>query len=57
MLAQLQDAVPAGQGWVYEPKWDGFRALASRSWSPSRVALQRHRARMIIVGTRSFAQR
>jgi ATP-dependent DNA ligase len=21
---------PAGEGWQYEPKWDGFRALAER---------------------------
>lgn len=27
MLAQAQDEIPSGEGWVYEPKWDGFRAL------------------------------
>jgi ATP-dependent DNA ligase len=27
MLARLADALPTGPGWVYEPKWDGFRAL------------------------------
>ena len=27
MLAQAQDAIPTGEGWIYEPKWDGFRAL------------------------------
>ena len=27
MLAQSADAIPAGDGWVYEPKWDGFRTL------------------------------
>lgn len=27
MLAQAQDAIPRGAGWVYEPKWDGFRTL------------------------------
>jgi ATP-dependent DNA ligase len=27
-LARPAKAVPRGAGWVYEPKWDGFRALA-----------------------------
>lgn len=27
MLAKLATAIPAGDGWIYEPKWDGFRAL------------------------------
>jgi len=27
MLAKLADAVPSGDGWIYEPKWDGFRAI------------------------------
>ncbi|HLL56240.1 MAG TPA: ATP-dependent DNA ligase, partial [Myxococcaceae bacterium] len=30
MLAQLEDDVPSGEGWLYEPKWDGFRALIFR---------------------------
>ncbi|HLQ62513.1 MAG TPA: ATP-dependent DNA ligase [Candidatus Acidoferrales bacterium] len=30
MLATPQDGLPAGDGWVYEPKWDGFRILAFR---------------------------
>jgi ATP-dependent DNA ligase len=30
MLAQLADALPEGDGWLYEPKWDGFRALVFR---------------------------
>jgi ATP-dependent DNA ligase len=30
MLAKLTEAVPEGDGWLYEPKWDGFRALAFR---------------------------
>jgi bifunctional non-homologous end joining protein LigD len=28
MLASSASAVPPGTGWVFEPKWDGFRALA-----------------------------
>lgn len=27
MLAKLADEIPVGDGWLYEPKWDGFRAL------------------------------
>ena len=30
MLAQAQDEIPAGEGWLYEPKWDGFRAIVFR---------------------------
>ena len=28
MEAKLVDALPSGDGWQYEPKWDGFRCLA-----------------------------
>ncbi len=27
MLAKAADSIPTGAGWLYEPKWDGFRAL------------------------------
>ena len=27
MLATAADALPRGPGWVFEPKWDGYRAL------------------------------
>ena len=27
-LARSRDALPSGDGWAYEPKWDGFRAIA-----------------------------
>jgi ATP-dependent DNA ligase len=27
MLAKAADSIPTGDGWLYEPKWDGFRAL------------------------------
>ena len=30
MLAKPAPAIPDGQGWIYEPKWDGFRALVFR---------------------------
>src|ERR1700683_3559905 len=30
MLAKRIDELPAGQTWIFEPKWDGFRALIFR---------------------------
>jgi ATP-dependent DNA ligase len=30
MEAKLVDALPEGEGWRYEPKWDGFRCLVFR---------------------------
>ena len=30
MLAQLEEGIPRGAGWRYEPKWDGFRAVVFR---------------------------
>jgi ATP-dependent DNA ligase len=30
MLAKAADALPEGGGWLFEPKWDGFRALVFR---------------------------
>jgi len=27
MLATLTEELPRGEGWVFEPKWDGYRAL------------------------------
>ena len=30
MLAKPTPAIPDGDGWRYEPKWDGFRAIAFR---------------------------
>jgi ATP-dependent DNA ligase len=30
MLAKRVSTVPTGENWVYEPKWDGFRALVFR---------------------------
>jgi ATP-dependent DNA ligase len=33
MLAKLSAEIPAGEQWIYEPKWDGFRALVFRDGS------------------------
>jgi ATP-dependent DNA ligase len=30
MEARLVEEIPAGHGWQYEPKWDGFRCIAFR---------------------------
>jgi ATP-dependent DNA ligase len=33
MLAKLTEEIPAGEGFLYEPKWDGFRAIVFRGGS------------------------
>src|ERR671913_400409 len=33
MLAKLADALPSGEAILYEPKWDGFRAIVFRGRS------------------------
>jgi len=33
MLAKLADEIPDGEGFMYEPKWDGFRAIVFRGRS------------------------
>jgi ATP-dependent DNA ligase len=38
MLAKLAHELPEGDGWLFEPKWDGFRAIAFRDGA--RVYLQ-----------------
>jgi len=30
MLAMLASELPPGEGWLFEPKWDGFRAIVFR---------------------------
>src|SRR5262245_2429653 len=30
MLSSAADALPEGDGWQFEPKWDGFRTLVFR---------------------------
>ncbi|MBA3432463.1 MAG: DNA ligase D [Actinobacteria bacterium] len=31
MLATASETLPRGEGWIYEPKWDGFRAIVTVS--------------------------
>lgn len=38
MLAKLEPGIPEGPNWLYEPKWDGFRALVF--WDGAQVYLQ-----------------
>lgn len=48
MEALLADRLPDGDGWQYEPKWDGFRCIAVRDgadvamWSKSGKPLDRY---------------
>src|SRR5512138_1289678 len=30
MLANRVSSLPPGEGWIFEPKWDGFRVLVFR---------------------------
>src|SRR3989442_14329608 len=30
MLSRAADVLPGGDGWLFEPKWDGFRTLVFR---------------------------
>jgi ATP-dependent DNA ligase len=38
MLAEIAHALPDGDGWLYEPKWDGFRALVF--WDGRQLLIQ-----------------
>jgi ATP-dependent DNA ligase len=43
MLARLQTTVPRGPEWVYEPKWDGFRAIVFRDGDDIHIASRDHK--------------
>jgi ATP-dependent DNA ligase len=38
MLARLTRELPEGEGWLYEPKWDGFRAIVF--WDGEEMLIQ-----------------
>lgn len=38
MLAKLSNEIPRGEGWLYEPKWDGFRAIVFRDGEKMHIA-------------------
>jgi ATP-dependent DNA ligase len=42
-LSQLSRSLPGGEGWLYEPKWDGFRGLLARFSSGTRLLSRRMR--------------
>ena len=37
MLATTADPLPRGEGWVYEPKWDGYRTIVSVAGGEARL--------------------
>lgn len=62
MEALLVDALPEPPGWLYEPKWDGFRAIVEREtdhveiWSKSGKPLGRYFPE-VVDAVRSFAKK
>jgi bifunctional non-homologous end joining protein LigD len=62
MLSTSSETLPRGENWVYEPKWDGFRALVTISGGQARLTSRngndltdrfRPAARAAELGTRS----
>ena len=43
MLAKLSDEIPTGAGWLYEPKWDGFRCIVFRDGDKLELASRNER--------------
>lgn len=43
MLAKLQKEIPIGDGWLYEPKWDGFRGIVFRDGDRMYIASRNDR--------------
>ena len=43
MLAKLTDTIPDGDGWLYEPKWDGFRCIVFRDGDDIELASRNER--------------
>lgn len=43
MLAKLSDEIPVGEGWLYEPKWDGFRCIVFRDGDEIELASRNER--------------
>jgi ATP-dependent DNA ligase len=43
MLAKLADEIPDGDGWLYEPKWDGFRCIVFRDGADVELASRNER--------------
>src|SRR6185295_9731468 len=43
MLAKLSTDIPDGDGWLYEPKWDGFRCIVFRDGDNIELASRNER--------------
>jgi ATP-dependent DNA ligase len=43
MLAKSADSIPSGGGWLYEPKWDGFRCIVFRDGDQIELASRNER--------------
>jgi ATP-dependent DNA ligase len=43
MLAKLSRALPDGDGWLFEPKWDGFRCIVFRDGDELELASRKER--------------
>ena len=43
MLAKLTATIPTGAGWLYEPKWDGFRCIVVRDGDSVELASRNER--------------
>jgi len=37
MLSKMSEALPEGEGWLFEPKWDGFRCIVFRDGAETRL--------------------
>lgn len=48
MEARVRDDIPGPPGWAYEPKWDGFRAVAWSSAESSDVRLDSRNQRPLL---------
>ena len=55
MEAKLVAELPEGEGWQYEPKWDGFRCLAFKDGDDDRAALEIRASRSSAISPRSSA--
>lgn len=43
MLAKTEESIPRGDGWIYEPKWDGFRTIVFRDGDALHLRSRRDR--------------
>ncbi len=63
MEALLVDSLPSGEGWQYEPKWDGFRCVVVREggetalWSKSGKPLGRYFPEIVALFARLSTKR